>query len=142
MRSAVLSLAALAAVVATPALAIDANVIDGVYTGGYRCAQGVTFLELTVDGDRDGSVRAVFRFNSATWNGGENRTVPEGKFAMAGRLNDQGQIVLQGSYWILQPRDYAMVNLAGLVTREGGSLVVAGNVGGAPSCTTFRVVRN
>lgn len=141
MRLALSCLVAAAALIATPAAAVDANMIDGVYTGGYTCAQGVTFLELTVDGYTDGSVLAVFRFNSARWAGGENRTVPEGKFAMVGRLNDQGQIVLQGDHWIQQPVDYAMVNLAGLVTRQGSSLVISGNVTGAPSCTTFRVVR-
>lgn len=134
-------LIAAALLVAGPASAMDGNFIDGVYTGGYTCAQGVTFLELTVDGDRDGSVRAIFRFNSAQWDGGSNRTVPEGKFAMTGRVDDKGQIVLQGRYWILQPQDYAMVDLAGLVTAQGQQLVIAGNVGGAPSCTTFRVVR-
>jgi hypothetical protein len=130
-----------AALFASPAAAANANLIDGVYKGGYTCAQGITFLELTVDGDADGYVRAIFRFNSAEWAGGSNRTVPEGKFAMTGRFNDQGQIVLQASHWILQPPDYGMVNLAGLVSVQGGQVIIAGNVGGAPSCTTFRVVR-
>lgn len=139
MRLALSCIAAAAALIATPAAAVDAGFLDGVYTGGYTCAQGITYLELTLDGYQDGSVSAVFRFNSAKWAGGENRTVPEGRFAMVGRLNDQGQLVLQGDHWIQQPADYGMVNLAGLVTRQGSSLVIAGNVGGAPGCTTFRV---
>lgn len=142
MRLVVSCLAITAALAATPAAAIDANVVDGVFTGGYTCAQGVTFLELTLDGDSDGSVRGIFRFNSARWNGGENRTVPEGRFAMIGRLDDQGQIILLGDHWIQQPPDYAMVNLAGVVTRQGGTVVIAGNVRGAPSCTTFQVSRS
>lgn len=142
MRLVVSRLAITAALAATPAAAIDANVVDGVFTGGYTCAQGVTFLELTLDGDSDGSVRGIFRFNSARWNGGENRTVPEGRFAMIGRLDDQGQIILLGDHWIQQPPDYAMVNLAGRVTRQGGAMAIAGNVRGAPSCTTFQVSRS
>lgn len=141
MRLLVSRLAILTALVATPAAAVDANVVDGVFTGGYTCAQGTTFLELTLDGDYSGFVRGTFRFNSARWNGGENRSVPEGKFAMTGRLNDQGQIVLVGDHWIQRPVDYAMVNLAGVVARQGGTLVIAGNVTGAPSCTTFQVSR-
>jgi hypothetical protein len=141
MRLALSCLAATAALVATPAAAVDANIIDGVYRGGYVCAQGTTFLELTLDGDYDGLVRGTFRFNSAEWAGGSNRTVPEGKYAVTGRLNSQGQIVLQGSHWILQPADYVMVDLAGLVTQRGSQVVIAGNVGGAPGCTTFQVSR-
>lgn len=141
MRLILSCIAAAAALVATPAAAVDANIVDGVYRGGYVCAQGTTFLELVLDGDTDGFVRGTFRFNSAEWAGGSNRTVPEGKFAMTGRLNSQGQIVLQGSHWILQPADYVMVNLAGLVTQSGSQVVIAGNVGGAPGCTTFRVSR-
>jgi len=141
MRLILSCIAAAAALVATPAAAVDANIVDGVYRGGYVCAQGTTFLELVLDGDTDGFVRGTFRFNSAEWTGGSNRTVPEGKFAMTGRLNSQGQIVLQGSHWILQPADYVMVNLAGLVTQNGSQVVIAGNVGGAPGCTTFRVSR-
>lgn len=141
MRLALACFAAAAALVATPAAAVDANVVDGVFTGGYTCAQGTTFLELVLDGDSSGAVRGTFRFNSARWSGGENRTVPEGKFAVIGRLTDQGQIVLLGDHWIQQPPDYAMVNLAGVVARQGGTMVIAGAVRGAPSCTTFQVSR-
>lgn len=141
MRSTVLSLAALAALAATPALAVDANIIDGVFEGGYTCAQGMTYLKLTLDGDTDGYVRGTFHFGSVSWRGGSNMTVPEGKYAVTGRLNNQGQIVLQGSHWILQPPGYGMVNLAGLVKRQGSYLVIEGNVGGAPGCTTFQVGR-
>jgi hypothetical protein len=130
-----------ALLLAGPAAAMDGNVIDGTYRGGYVCAQGTTFLELVLDGDTDGFVRGTFRFNSAEWAGGSNRTVPEGKYAVTGRLNSQGQIVLQGSHWILQPAGYVMVNLAGLVTQNGSQVVIAGNVGGAPGCTTFQVSR-
>jgi hypothetical protein len=74
MRLLVSSFAVIAALAATPAAAADANVVDGVFTGGYTCAQGVTFLELTLDGDYGGAVRGVFRFNSATWRLGMFKT--------------------------------------------------------------------
>lgn len=83
MRLALACLATFAALLATPASAGDANAIDGVYTGAYICAQGTTFLELTVDSDQAGEVKAVFRFASGEWNGGQNLTVPPGNFALA-----------------------------------------------------------
>lgn len=135
------SLALAAALFAGPAAAADANLVDGVFKGGYTCAQGITYLELTLDGDSDGFIRGTFHFGSVSWRGGSNLSVPEGKYAVTGRLNDQGQIVLQGSHWIIQPPGYGMVNLAGLVKRQGAYLVLEGNVGGAPGCTTFQVGR-
>ena len=137
-----ISLAAAAALFATPAAAADANILDGTFEGGYTCAQGMTFLRLTLDGDTDGYVRGRFFFSSVKWQGGSNLTVPDGEFTVTGRLNDQGQIVLQGERWIQQPLNYGMVNLAGLVKRQSnGALVLEGNVGGAPGCTTFQVGR-
>lgn len=137
-----LMLAALAALVSTPAAAADANLLDGTFEGGYTCAQGLTFLRLTLDGDADGYLRGSFFFSSVKWQGGSNLTVPDGEFTVTGRLNDQGQIVLQGDRWVHQPFNYGMVNLAGLVRRQSdGALVLEGNVGGAPGCTTFQVGR-
>ena len=94
-----LMLAALAALVSTPAAAADANLLDGTFEGGYTCAQGLTFLRLMLDGDADGYVRGSFFFSSVKWQGGSNLTVPDGEFTVTGRLNDQGQIVLQGDRW-------------------------------------------
>lgn len=137
-----ISLATAAALVATPAAAADANFLDGAFEGGYTCAQGMTFLRLTLDGDTDGYIRGRFFFSSVSWQGGSNLAVPDGEFTVTGRLNDQGQIVLQGERWIQQPANYGMVNLAGLVRRQSdGALVLEGNVGGAPGCTTFQVGR-
>jgi opacity protein-like surface antigen len=137
-----ISLATAAALVATPAAAADANFLDGAFEGGYTCGQGMTFLRLTLDGDTDGYIRGRFFFSSVSWQGGSNLSVPDGEFTVTGRLNDQGQIVLQGERWIQQPANYGMVNLAGLVRRQSdGALVLEGNVGGAPGCTTFQVGR-
>lgn len=137
-----ITLAAIAALVSTPAVAADANLLDGTFEGGYTCAQGLTFLRLTLDGDADGYVRGRFFFSSVSWQGGSNLTVPDGEFTVTGRLDDQGRIVLQGERWVVQPLNYGMVNLAGLVKRQtNGALVLEGNVGGAPGCTTFQVGR-
>lgn len=142
MRLALTSLVACAALVASPATAGDANVIDGVYTGAYICAQGPTFLELTVDSNQAGDVKAVFRFASGEWDGGQNLTVPPGKFAMKGRFQYGGKMVLIGDYWIQQPAGYGMVNLDGVIQqRDDGKLIYYGRVTGAPSCTEFSVTR-
>jgi hypothetical protein len=137
-----ITLAAAAALLATPAAAADANAIDGIYTGAYICAQGTTFLELTVDSDQGGDVKAVFRFASGEWDGGRNLTVPPGKFAMKGRFEYGGKMVLIGDYWIQQPTGYAMVNLDGVIQQQDdGKLAYYGRVNGAPSCTDFLVIR-
>ena len=142
MRLALTCLAATAALVSMPAAAMDANAIDGVYTGAYVCAQGPTFLELTVDSDQNGAVQAIFRFGSGEWNGGQNLTVPPGKFAMKGRFQYGGGMVLVGDHWIQQPSGYAMVNLDGVIQqRDDGKLIYYGRVTGAPSCTEFSVIR-
>ncbi len=125
MRLALACLAATAALVSMPAAAMDANAIDGVYTGAYVCAQGPTFLELTVDSDQNGAVQAIFRFASGEWNGGQNLTVPPGKFAMKGRFQYGGGMVLVG---VIQQSD-------------DGKLIYYGQVTGAPSCTEFSVIR-
>lgn len=142
MRLALTCLAACGALLATPVAAADANAIDGVYTGAYICAQGTTFLELTVDSDQGGDVKAIFRFASGEWDGGRNLTVPPGKFAMKGRFEYGGKMVLIGDYWIQQPAGYAMVNLDGVIQQQGdGKLAYHGRVNGAPSCTEFFVIR-
>lgn len=132
-------LAAAAALLATPASATDANYVDGVYEGGYICAQGKTFLRLTLDGDYNGVVRGRFFFSSASWNGGSNLTVPDGEFTVVGRLSDSGQLTLDGERWIQQPADYSMVGLSGRLRLDGSVLAFDGNVSGAPSCTIFSV---
>ena len=137
-----ITLAAAAALLATPVAAADANAIDGVYTGAYICAQGTTFLELTVDSDQGGDVKAVFRFASGEWDGGRNLTVPPGRFAMKGRFEYGGKMVLIGDYWIQQPTGYAMVNLDGVIQQQDdGKLAYHGRVNGARSCTEFFVIR-
>lgn len=133
---------AAAALLTTPAAAADAGYVDGVFEGGYTCAQGVTFLRLTLDGQYDGTVRGRFFFSSASWQGGSNRTVPDGEFTVVGRLSGDGRIVLQGDSWVLRPADYEMVDLAGNVFWRGGKLVIEGNVTGAPSCQSFSVDRD
>jgi opacity protein-like surface antigen len=128
-----ITLAAAAALLATPVAAADANAIG---------AQGTTFLELTVDSDQGGDVKAVFRFASGEWDGGRNLTVPPGRFAMKGRFEYGGKMVLIGDYWIQQPAGYAMVNLDGVIQQQDdGKLAYHGRVNGAPSCTEFFVIR-
>lgn len=142
MRFALSCVAAAAVLFATPAAAMDANAIDGVYTGAYVCAQGPTFLELTVDSDQGGAVQAIFRFASGEWEGGRNLSVPPGKFAMRGSFQYGGKMVLIGDHWIQQPADYGMVNLDGVIQqKDDGKLIYYGRVTGAPGCTDFSVIR-
>lgn len=134
--------AALAAMLfARPAAAANANVLDGVWEGGYVCAQGRTYLRLTLDGATDGAVAGIFHFGSVAWDGGQNTSVPDGDYAVAGRFDGDGRVVLRGVRWINQPSGYAMVDLAGVASRQGQDDVIEGVVTGAPGCTTFYVRR-
>lgn len=84
------ALAAALALLSTPAIAADASHMDGVWEGGYICGQGKTFLRLTLDGSQDGGVTGTFFFSSASWNGGANRTVPDGEYRVSGNMYDGG----------------------------------------------------
>lgn len=118
--------------------AADADRLDGVWEGGYTCGQGKTFLRLTLDGAYDGSVTGTFFFSSASWNGGQNLSVPEGEFRVAGRLSDDGTLYLNGTGWINHPQDYSMVNLDGRVYTDSRGTWFDGRVDGG-ACTTFGV---
>lgn len=140
MRLAALALTAALALPGAVAAA-DASLLDGVWEGGYTCAQGKTFLRLTLDGMADGRVTGTFFFSSAGWAGGQNLTVPDGSFRVEGRLEEDSSLTLRGVSWIQQPAGYGMVDLIGGVRRDAKGLFLKGRVTGAPACTTWEVVR-
>lgn len=130
-------LAAAFAALALPggALALDANPIDGVWKGAYECGQGSTGLTLTLEGNADGTITGSFEFYPRP----NNPYVATGSFQVRGYMSDGYNFTLNGSQWISQPYNYSMVNLSGRITREkeGGPLLLFGNVLGASGCTQF-----
>lgn len=121
--------------------AADADSLDGVWEGSYICGQGRTFLRLTLDGSWDGQVSGTFFFSSVSWSGGQNLTVPDGSFRVAGRLDDSGNLTLNGVSWIQQPENYSMVNLSGRVLRDSKGPFLRGSVSGVSGCSEWEVGR-
>jgi serine/threonine protein kinase len=112
-----------------------AEEITGRWLGSYVCNQGITGLSLTITDEGDGDVSAVFSFFPDP----RNPLVPRGSFAMSGTYAD-GALLLDGSYWIEQPPDFLMVNLAAQYDSD-----TPGHLDGSvygPNCSGFSVARS
>lgn len=121
---------------ATPALAIDANALDGVWVGAYECGQGPTSLTLTLDGHADGRVTGTFAFGPRP----NNPYVASGSYRIAGSVAPDQTFTLTGVEWISQPYNYSMVGIRGkLYTGEkpGDPLNLFGDIVGGSGCTQF-----
>ena len=129
-----LAAAASAVLLMTPvsAWAIDASFIDGLWTGSYTCNGQESYLQLRLDGDRDGHVTGTFQFGPMTGQSG-----PEGAYEIDGTINQTWFMELNGISWIQQPDGFRMVDLRGVVQHGG---VWTGSVFDA-ACTTFYVKR-
>ena len=106
-----------------------AGALDGTWVGSYRCAQGVTPLELFVSSDDDGTPTAYFHFGAGRSN------LPEGCFTMQGSVA-KGRVSFTAGSWRTQPLGYVTVDLNGAVTGQRYSGTVTG-----PGCGTFSVER-
>jgi hypothetical protein len=104
--------------------------VDGVWTGTYVCAQGLTPVELFISTPRGGAPAALFHFGD----GSIDR--PEGCFAMQGAAKP-GSLAFTATYWVSRPFGYVSVNLLGSI---GKAETYTGWVDG-PGCTTFAVQR-
>ncbi|GEM_PF-5978215 len=130
-----LAAAASAVLLMTPvsAWAIDARFLDGMWTGSYTCNGQETFLQLELDGDRNGKVTGTFQFGPMTGQSG-----PEGAYDIEGTIEENWFMELFGTGWIQQPEGFRMVDLRGVVQEGGG--VWSGSVVDA-ACTSFYVKR-
>ena len=102
--------------------------LEGVWTGMYGCAQGITPGEIFIRRAPTGSLDARFHFGDGT------PARPEGCFAMIG-APDPDNLQLGPTHWFMQPFGYVAVSLAGSIHGP----VYAGSVIG-PGCTTFQFV--
>ena len=112
-----LAAAASAVLLMTPvsAWAIDARFLDGMWTGSYTCNGQETFLQLELDGDRNGKVTGTFQFGPMTGQSG-----PEGAYDIEGTIEENWFMELFGTGWIQQPEGFRMVDLRGVVQEGGG----------------------
>jgi hypothetical protein len=109
--------------------------VSGAWTGTYRCAQGVTGLELSLRQDPGGDVDGLFHFFAAPANPG----VPEGCYDLHGHLDAaSGRITLRAGQWLLRPNGYIAVDLSGTLDPGGDRL--AGRID-FPSCDKFTLHR-
>ncbi|MEV7615103.1 serine/threonine-protein kinase [Streptomyces sp. NPDC089799] len=110
--------------------------VVGVWRGTYRCTQGLTRLDLTVNSAGGNALRAVFAFSAHP----DNPAVPNGSFTMIG-FYENGRMVLRGDQWIVQPPGYLTVDLQAVVTGSRPSVINGAVVAAGSACSTFAVER-
>lgn len=88
---------------------VDASSLDGVWSGEYTCAQGITGLKLTLDGTPDGQVSGTFEFHPVA----RNPKLPTGSFTVRGTLDSAGRLKLNPDRWVKQVAGWNMVSLDG-----------------------------
>jgi hypothetical protein len=92
-----------------------ADRIEGVWTGTYVCAQGITAGELLVSAPVAGDQRGVFRFGPLP-----GRTGASGAYEVRiGHDTRNGAVRAEPVRWIEQPPGFFMVPLAGALGRDG-----------------------
>ncbi|MFJ5547444.1 serine/threonine-protein kinase [Streptomyces sp. NPDC093225] len=110
--------------------------VVGVWRGAYRCTQGLTSLDLTINSAGGDGLRAVFAFSAHP----DNPTVPSGSFTMVGSYED-GHLVLRGDQWIVQPPGYLTVDLEATVTEARPTVINGAVIAEGSACSTFAVGR-
>ena len=127
------------AMLAPPVRAQEASpALIGNWQGTYVCAQGKTGLTLTIDRQDGRTFSGVFQFYPVR----DNITVPEGCFAVSGRIGSGGAVDIVGATWIKRPAGYITVDLHGRVGQGGTNL--SGTVatpGYGDLCTRFDLTR-
>jgi hypothetical protein len=100
-----------------------AKSLSGTWKGTYRCAQGLTGLNLTIWVEPPATLLATFSFYPDP----SNPEVPRGAFAMHGRYSGN-HLDLTQDYWIEEPEEsYRMVDLAAPIS-SGTVRELEGNV--------------
>jgi hypothetical protein len=110
-----------------------------VWTGEYRCTQGLTAVRLALDIRRNGEVEASFQFGPHP----ENPSVPTGEVAMKGQVTvlarGQFRLHLEPDHWVSKPgATWEMVGLTATSDVEHRSL--EGKID-HERCGEFRVQR-
>ncbi len=110
-----------------------------IWVGSYRCAQGITWLRLTVEtSERGGPATGHFQFGPHA----DNPGVPKGDYWMKGTARPTAhgelEIKLVPDKWAGRPDGYIMVGLTARSDREQHRL--RGTID-HESCTTLDVTR-
>ena len=113
-----------------------ASVLNGNWTGTYRCGQGKTGLNLAMKhSGKQRKVNAIFSFYPIP----SNPSVPSGSFEMTGNYNKRSKrLTLIAGEWISQPFGYFTVDMSGRISDDYQSF--AGNVIFS-GCSFFRLTK-
>ena len=112
----------------------QAQRVQGMWSGTYRCAQGLTAFTLDVVDHKDGTIAAVFQFGPTP----NNPNLPNGCFEMTADLGSGGHVAFHATHWRVRPFGYVTVDLAGTLAADGRTMT--GTVDG-PFCSTFELTR-
>ena len=109
-----------------------------VWRGTYRCAQGVTAVQLTIDVTATGGADAIFDFGPHP----QNPSLPGGSYRLTGAFEDR-RTHLEARFvpdkWILQPPNYVMVGFEA-TTLDPTRRQLRGTIDD-PACGRLEVVR-
>lgn len=123
-----LGMGALTTIPAASAASSPAPAIGGVWAGHYTCGQGLTGLDLRIDGPgAGGSLRVMLSFYPLPSNPG----VPVGIAVYSGTYHSAARIVLRPGHWVRRAPGFHLVNFSGRISgaRFHGTV--------SPDCTTF-----
>jgi len=109
-----------------------------VWTGTYRCNQGLSAVRLTIDAKASGEAVARYEFGPVE----SNPDVPSGAFELAGTLRATGPSSFDGELeptrWIERPGEYFMVGLS--IATSGSPRRLRGSIH-HETCSEFKVRR-
>ena len=92
---------------------------EGTYGGVYRANQGLTRVVIVIEALSDSEVGARYVF----YPDNSNHNVPTGEFLLQGTVDSKtGRLVLIGKQWIDHPLNYAMVDVACLLSNDRKTL--------------------
>ena len=99
------------------------------WVGQYRCAQGMTDLDLRIDAVTGSTIDATFIF-------AHGPSGAAGSYKMRGTLMPDGTLSLAPGPWVARPANYVSVGMTGVVR----GATYAGRIDN-PSCSTFNLTR-
>jgi hypothetical protein len=131
MRAAAVCLAGLGLML-NSAWAQEVDMLSGIWTGTYTCAQGLTAMTLSIDSDGE-SWQGVFDFGPLKG----NKTVPHGAYQVTVEQHADGYTFAPGE-WIERPEGYYPVTLHGQLSPD--QMQLSGSVE-FDGCSTFETQR-
>ena len=109
----------------------EVDMLSGIWTGTYECAQGLTAMTLSIEGE---SGHGVFEFGPLK----SNKSVPKGSYEFTVVAN-RGGYTFEPGEWIVRPENYVPVRLSGQLSPD--QMQLHGTVE-FQGCSTFEANRD